>query len=265
MGPELMERVPRAGGALRHRRSVRATSIEVDLVDASVPGLRRPTARVHARRAHHRDRRDGASCSACRARARLHGPRRVRVRDLRRVLLQGQGDRSSSAAATPRWRRRRSSRSSRRKVTRRPPPRGVPRLEDHARPRAHEPEDRVRAEHDVVEVLGDAERERRRPARRSKTRVTGREARVDDRRRVHRDRPRAEHASCSTGQLDMDETRLHRHHAGPHAHERRRACSRAATCRTTSTARPSPPPAAGCMAAIDAERWLEAKGHSHAA
>ena len=36
------------------------------------------------------------------------------------------------------------------------------------------------------------------------------------------------------------------------------ACSRPATCRTTSTARRSPRPGSGCMAAIEAERWLEA-------
>ena len=40
-----------------------------------------------------------------------------------------------------------------------------------------------------------------------------------------------------------------------------RACSPPATCRTTSTARRSRPPASGCMAAIDAERFLSGVGH----
>ncbi len=39
------------------------------------------------------------------------------------------------------------------------------------------------------------------------------------------------------------------------------ACSMPATCRIASIARPSPPPGAGCMAAIEAERMLEAEGH----
>ena len=60
----------------------------------------------------------------------------------------------------------------------------------------------------------------------------------------------------SSGQLDMDA-------AGLPAHRRRArrpptcpACSRPATCRTHATARRSPRRARGCMAAIDAERFL---------
>jgi thioredoxin reductase (NADPH) len=37
-----------------------------------------------------------------------------------------------------------------------------------------------------------------------------------------------------------------------------KACSRPATCRTTSTARRSPASGTGCMAALDAQRYLEA-------
>ncbi len=40
--------------------------------------------------------------------ARAHGPRRLHVRDLRRLLLPRQDPSPSSAAATPRWRRRSS-------------------------------------------------------------------------------------------------------------------------------------------------------------
>ena len=36
-----------------------------------------------------------------------------------------------------------------------------------------------------------------------------------------------------------------------------RACSRAATSRITSTGRRSPPPGSGCMAALDAEHYLD--------
>ena len=39
------------------------------------------------------------------------------------------------------------------------------------------------------------------------------------------------------------------------------ASSMPATCRIASIARPSPPPGAGCMAAIEVERFLEAEGH----
>ena len=45
------------------------------------------------------------------------GPRRLVLRDLRRLLLPRPRRSPSSAAATPRWRRRRSSRGSRRRST----------------------------------------------------------------------------------------------------------------------------------------------------
>ena len=54
--------------------------------------------------------------------------------------------------------------------------------------------------------------------------------------------------------------RLHRHRARTRRRRRSPACSRPATCRTTSTARRSPPPGPGCMAALEAERYLEALG-----
>ena len=59
-----------------------------------------------------------------------------------------------------------------------------------------------------------------------------------------------------------DGERLHRHarrarRASP-PRPACRACSPPATCRTTSTARRSPAPARGCMAALDAEKYLDA-------
>ena len=57
------------------------------------------------------------------------------------------------------------------------------------------------------------------------------------------------------GQLDMEENGYLRTSAGPGPTST--GSSPAATSRTTATARPSPPPGPGCMAAIDAERWLE--------
>ena len=79
---------------------------------------------------------------------------------------------------------------------------------------------------------------------------------IADRRRVRRDRPHAEHDLFS-GQLEMDANGyiVHAHRARGRACP---ACSRAATCRITSTGRPSPPPAPGCMAALDAEHFWTA-------
>ena len=62
--------------------------------------------------------------------------------------------------------------------------------------------------------------------------------------------------SLFKGQLETGRQRLH-HHARRRQDERRRACSPAATCRITSTARRSRPPGSGCMAAIDAEHYLD--------
>ena len=39
------------------------------------------------------------------------------------------------------------------------------------------------------------------------------------------------------------------------------ASTPAATCRTAATARRSPPPGTGCMAALEAEKFLEEHGH----
>ena len=62
------------------------------------------------------------------------------------------------------------------------------------------------------------------------------------------------------GQIDLDEDGYIVTDAGLDRRRRSPACSRAATCRTTRTARRSPRPASGCMAALEAERYLEALG-----
>ena len=98
-----------AGGALRHGVRLRRRHGGRPLA-AAVPlhGGRRA---AHRRHPHHRHRRHREAARPA-ERAAPHGLRRVRVRHLRRLLLQGQGGRRSSAAATPRWRRRSSSPSS---------------------------------------------------------------------------------------------------------------------------------------------------------
>ena len=58
------------------------------------------------------------------------------------------------------------------------------------------------------------------------------------------------------GQLELDQNGYIMTHDGAED-ERAPACSRAATCRITSTARRSPRPGSGCMAAIDAEHYLD--------
>ena len=78
-------------------------------------------------------------------------------------------------------------------------------------------------------------------------------------RAVRRHRPRAQHRAVQ-GPARAGGQRLRQDLRRHHPHQRRRACSPAATCRTTSTGRPSPSAGSGCMAAIDAERWLEARG-----
>ena len=104
-----------------------------------------------------------------------------------------------------------------------------------------------------IELLGDDKLDGRRrartsrPARQSTLPVTGLFVAIGHR----------PNTDLFKGQLDMDDTGYLVTRPGTSA-PTSRASSPAATCRTTSTARPSPPPGSGCMAAIDAERWLEA-------
>ena len=112
-------------------------------------------------------------------------------------------------------------------------------LEDHAGPRVREPEDRVPLEQRRrTTCIGDgrvealALRDIETDAT-SELAVTG---------RVRRDRPRPEHQAVHRPARPR-RRRLHRHRSPARRRPRCRACSRPATCRTTCTARRSPPPA----------------------
>ena len=136
-----------------------------------------------------------------------------------------------------------------------PPARHAARVEDHAGQGAREPEDRVRAgtaEVEEIKDAGEGRGDRRWSLRNTKTGETQRAA---GRRRVRRHRPHAEHGAVRRAARAGRE-RLH-HHARRHAARACPACSRAATCRITSTARRSPPPARAAWRRIDAERYLD--------
>ena len=79
-----------------------------------------------------------------RVRARAHGPRRLDLRDLRRLLLPRPATSPSSAAATRRMEEAIFLTKFAETVTRRPPARRAARVEDHAGQGVREPEDRVR-------------------------------------------------------------------------------------------------------------------------
>ena len=106
----------------------------------------------------------------------------------------------------------------------------------------------------VTEVLGDGKVS----GRGARNVVTGEESELAGQRRVRGHRARAQHRAVRRP-ARHGRDRLHPHRRTAPA-PTSTACSPAATSRTTSTARPSPRPGPGCMAAIDAERWLEAGG-----
>ena len=184
-------------------------------------------------------------------------PRAVDVRHLRRVLLQGPRDRSR------RWRRLGDGRGHvphqvRLQGHRHPPPRRAAGIEDHAGPGVRQPQDRVPVEHTVTTSSATTSW----PA--ASCVNVGRRRSLDAAgdRAVRGDRPQPQHRPVQ-GCARHGGQRLPGHHSPARRTPTSTACSRAATCRTTPTARRSPPPAPGCMAAIDAERWLEAQLHSH--
>ena len=164
--------------------------------------------------------------------------RRVGLRDLRRRVVQG---------ARPGRRRRRRHRDGggdlpdpvRAQGHGRPPPRRVPRVEDHARPRAPQPARSSSSPNAVVdEILGELPRPgvtgvRLRDTRDDSTRE------LAGRRRVRRHRPRAE-LEAVQGPARHGRGRLHQDRRRARPRPRSRACSPAATSPTTSTARRSP-------------------------
>ena len=110
MGPALMDEYARPGRAFG-TEFIKPTPSAWTSREA-VPGCRR---RQDAHDPHALIIATGASAKllGIPSEARADGPRRVGLRDLRRLLLQGASPSSSSAAATPRWKRRSSSPSSR--------------------------------------------------------------------------------------------------------------------------------------------------------
>ena len=100
----------RAGGAVR-RRDHPGQRHRASTSARSRSSSRPPDAEYTAEDADHRDRRVGAAARPA-VRAGADGPRRLDLRDLRRLLLPRPRRSPSSAAATRRWKKRSSSRSS---------------------------------------------------------------------------------------------------------------------------------------------------------
>ena len=158
------------------------------------------------------------------------------------------------AAATPRWRRRPSSPSSRRKVT-------VVHRRDTLRA-SKIMQERALKNPKIALALGQRGRED--PGRRRDQGVTG--ARVRNLktgevtrgaggRHLHGHRPRAEHRAFR-GQLEMDASGYLRHARPAPPPPACPACSPPATCRTPRYRQAVTAAGTGCMAAIDAERFL---------
>ena len=248
MGPEMMadfrRQAERFGDGVRHRRrDARSTSPSGRSGSGSRTGV---PARVGDRR-HRRER----ALARARVRGAAPGPRRLGLRDLRRRVLPGQAHRG---------RRRRRLRHGggalpdalREQGHARPPARRVPRLADHGRPRPREREDRV------PDAVGSTRSSatttisgvRLRNVETGETRTRGRR-RSSSRSATTRTRSSSSTSSTTTRPATWSRSPARPRRTSP-------ASSRPATSRTTSTARRSPPPAPGCMAALDAERFLAA-------
>ena len=125
------------------------------------------------------------------------------------------------------------------KVTIDPPPRRAAGVEDHAGAGVQEREDRLH-----LGLHGRSTSTARRSSRASAHHATSRPAKqptcpVTGLFVAIGHRPNTD---LFRGQLEMEDTG-YLHHPRRHGHRTSRACSLAATSRTTSTARPSPPPA----------------------
>ena len=238
MGPELMLELPRAGRALRRRVPHREGHHGRPL-RAPVPGLGPRPPSSHGRRRHRLDRRPVADARA-RGRDEAARPRPVDVRHLRRLLLP-----------RPRHRRRRRRRLGGRggdvphQVRRQGHPRSTAATQlrasqDHAGPGASPtrrssssgtPSSTISSASDTVE--GAVVRNVHTDGRRRRCRSPGVFVAIGHR----------PNTDLFKGLLDMDDNGYLVTAAGLDVHERRRACSPAATSRTTPTARRSPPPA----------------------
>ena len=229
--------VPRAGRALRRRVRHRRRRPRRPL-GVAVRGSGSATTEYAARRV----------IISTGAQARMLGlpiraaaarPRRVHLRDLRRVLLPRPATSRSSAAATPRSRRRSSSPSSPTRSRSCTGARSCARRRSCRTARSRTRRSSSAGTASSTTCIGDGTR-RGAAAARHRDRRDVSDLAVD--RRVRRDRPRPEHQAVRRPARPR-RRRLHRHRARLDARPRCRACSRPATCRTTCTARRSPRPA----------------------
>ena len=231
-GPDLMA----AMRAQAERFGSRMVDVDIDRVDFSERPFRHLGAR-HRVPGPGRDRRHRRVGAVARARQRdaAARPRRVGLRDLRRLLLQGPRDRGGR-------RRRHRVRGGdlpdplRDQGPPAPPPRHVPCLQDHGRPGARAPQDRDPPEHG---------------GRGGPRRCEGRRAsadRHDDRRGAAAPRRRACSSRSATGPTPRPSatgstsTRRATSSSTTRPARRSTASSSPATSTTIATARPSPQP-----------------------
>ena len=239
-GPRADDALPRAGGPLRRRVPHRRRSPQVDFSEPPVPASCDPT-----RRASYRADAVIVSTGAQSLMLGLEAEQRLIGHGLstcatcdgfffrgQDIAVVGGGDSALEEATVPHQVRRQGHAH--------PPPRRAAGVEDHAGPGLRQRQDRVPLEHRrrrprsatrKLEGVSVAQRQDRRGRRRSP--VTGLFVAIGH---------RPEHRPVQ-GPARHGRQRLPHHPATARRTPTSRACSPAATCRTTSTARPSPPPA----------------------